>query len=90
VIGLSLLLAQRMAEADNRSQEDQATIDVSRAQGALEVMVEKLDIVAEVIHHFDLIRSNADKGQKAVEKLKREIGAQATAVAVALGLDQTD
>lgn len=87
VIGLSLLLAERMLDAENRSQEEQRAIDMRRAQGALEVMVEKLDLVADVVRHFDLIRANADKGQRVVDKLKKEITLQATEVASALLLD---
>lgn len=90
VIGLSLLLAQRMWDADSRSQDDRVVINMGEAQGALEVMVEKLDLVSEVIRHFDLIRTNADKGQKVVEKLKKEIVLQATAVANALAIDLSD
>ncbi|NMP23774.1 hypothetical protein [Sulfobacillus harzensis] len=90
VVGLSLLLAQKMEAHENRNQDEASTLDLPRAQGALEVMVEKLDLVGEVVRHFDLIRSNADKGQKVVERLKKEVYGQAMAAAAALGLDIGD
>jgi hypothetical protein len=86
VVGLSLLLAQRLSSERTAEQHHSQTIDLGKAQTALDILIEKLDLAADVLHHFDLINANADKGKKAVEKLKKELERQYQAVLDALGL----
>jgi hypothetical protein len=87
VVGLSLLLAQRIAAAEaEANQTVDVTVDLDRAQGALDVLVEKLDLTADVVHQFELIASNAEKGKRTVDRLKKELFKQFQEIADALGL----
>ncbi|MCY0880109.1 MAG: hypothetical protein OWU84_14375 [Firmicutes bacterium] len=87
VIGLAVMVAQRIAEFDKKTVTDSA-VDIAQAQAALDVLLEKLELTATVVQHFDRISDNAEKGKKAVEKLKKELTNQFEVIAEALGMER--
>ncbi len=89
VIGLAVLLGQHLTTAEDEAPSDVEGPDLERAQAVLDVLVEKLDLAGDIVRQFELITGNADKGVKAVEKMKKELLRQFTDLAAALGLELT-
>jgi hypothetical protein len=91
VIGLAVLLGQHLTTtADEGEPGDADGPDLARAQAVLDVLVEKVDLASDIVRHFDLINSNADKGIKAVEKMKRDLLRQFGELAEAIGLEMVE